>query len=487
MSALTKTQVPGNSATGEAARLRAGEVSALELANTSIDRAAEVEPRINAISWERFEEARAEAAAIDRGELPPGVSADAPFLGVPILLKDHRCSAAGQENRTGTVALTAERRTWNVDSHVYRSLRRLGFVVLGRTTSPEFATAFVTESVASGVTRNPISLGHTSGGSSGGSASAVAAGVVSVAHATDGGGSIRVPASTCGLVGLKPSRGRLSVGPTAAESWGGATVEGVLVRTAQDAAAVTSGMARPFSGDPYVAPGRLPAACPRLDQLLSIGVMDRAPGGDAFASTEVSSVLNAVAGVLADHGHRVEPVHPEALDEDYQSRFEIMMAADVELLARSVEEVAGRPFAVGELAPRNERIRELAGRMAAVDYLEARHWLEAWGYRFAQWWEGGADVLVLPTLGGLPAAAGVDPRNDADIMDRVRLMQPMTSFANVAGLPAVSLPLGASAEGLPIGIQFVAPLGREDVLLALAAFFEESGPWFGPAQLGLEI
>lgn len=264
-------------------------------------------------------------------------------------------------------------------------------------------------------------------------------------------------------------------------------MEGVLVRTAQDAAAVTSGMARPFPGDPYVAPGRLPAACPRLDQLLSIGVMDRAPGGDAFASTEVSSVLNAVAGVLADHGHRVEPVHPEALDEDYQSRFEIMMAADVELLARSVEEVAGRPFAVGELAPRNERIRELAGRMAAVDYLEARHWLEAWGYRFAQWWEGGADVLVLPTLGGLPAAAGVDPRNDADIMDRVRLMQPMTSFANVAGLPAVSLPLGASAEGLPIGIQFVAPLGREDVLLALAAFFEESGPWFGPAQLGLEI
>lgn len=458
-------------ACAQAAAIRDGLVSARELAEASIARIEATNPELNALSWQRFEQALADCDGIDPA---------APFAGVPILLKDHRCTAAGQETRYGTTALAAERIPGSTDSNIYRAIADAGFVVLGRTTVPEFATAFVTESQACGVTRNPRATDRTPGGSSGGAAAAVAAGMVAVAHATDGGGSIRQPASACGLVGLKPSRGRVSLGPDAGESWAGATVEGVITRSVRDAAAVTSALARWFPGDPYSIAGPQPASAPQRIVAQRIGVMRRHPSGAPWPSGVVAAVVDQIAGVLSDRGHHVTDGFPRALDETaYQSYYDTIVDVDVELLARKVEAQLGRPFGDSELAPRNEEKRRRAQLLGAPGYLEARYWLSTWTYRLASWWQD-FDLLMTPTMGDLPAPVGTPaPRAEFDvgIVERSLQMTAMTNFANIGGLPAVSVPLGRTDSGIPIGVQFVGRHGAEDTLVALAADFEANGPW----------
>lgn len=457
-------------ACAQAAAVRDGTVSARELAEAAIARIGASNPELNALSWQRFEQALADCERVDPA---------APFAGVPILLKDHRCTAAGQETRYGTTALAAERVPGSTDSNIYRAIVDAGFVVLGRTTVPEFATAFVTESQACGVTRNPRATDRTPGGSSGGAAAAVAAGMVAVAHATDGGGSIRQPASACGLVGLKPSRGRVSLGPDAGESWAGATVEGVITRTVRDAAAVTSTLGRWFPGDPYSIAGPPLRGTPAGITPQRIGVMRRHPSGAAWPSSEVGAVVDEIAGVLADRGHRVANGHPPALEEvAYQSYYDTIVDVDVELLARKVEAQLGRTFADGELAPRNEEKRRRARSLGAPRYLEARYWLATWTYRLVSWWAD-FDLLLTPTMGDLPAAVGTTSAADFDasIVERSMQMTAMTHFANIGGLPAISLPLGRTDAGVPIGVQFIGRHGAEDTLLALAADFEANGPW----------
>lgn len=442
-------------------------MSARELAEASIARIEEANPELNAISWTRFDEALEEAS---------GVSGDAPFAGVPILLKDHRCTAVGHETRYGTTALVGERVLGTVDSNIYRAIIDAGFIVLGRTTVPEFATAFVTESEAHGVTRNPRALDRTPGGSSGGSAAAVAAGMVAVAHTTDGGGSIRQPASCCGLVGLKPSRGRMSLGPEAGESWAGASTEGVLARTVRDAAAVTSVLARWFPGDPYSIQG--PALSPAVGSVgpQRIGVMRQHPLGVTWPSADVSRVVDEAAAALAAFGHQVSDSSPAALAElDYQKHYDTMVAVDVDLLAKRVESQIGRPFAHGELAARNVEKRLLADSLSASQYLESRYWLATWNYRLASWWDD-FDVLVTPTMGDLPAFVS-DVVDDASIVARSVEMMGMTNFCNIGGLPAISVPLGRTEAGVPIGVQLVGRHAAESTLVALAADFEHNGPW----------
>lgn len=458
-------------ACGQALAVQDGLVSPRELVEASIARIEQVNPQLNAISWERFDKALTESDQVNPA---------APFAGVPILLKDHRCFAAGQETRSGTTALTTTPTPGQLDSNVYRAIVDAGFLVLGRTTVPEFATAFVTESQAAGVTRNPHALGHTPGGSSGGSAAAVASRMVAVAHSTDGGGSIRQPASACGLVGLKPSRGRISLGPEAGESWAGASVEGVLARTVRDAAAVTAALAVPFPGDPYwISEPQIPAA-PGSTGPLRIGVMRRHPSGSPWPSGEVATVVDTVAAVLSTRGHAVSDGFPQALTEaEYQLHYENIVAVDVELLARRFEGQLGRSIEAAEMAPRNAEKRRIAASLAAPEYLESRYWLATWSYRLASWWSD-FDLLMTPTMGDLPAlvgSPGTSEAMDAGIVARSAQMTVMTNFANIGGLPAISLPLGRSASGLPIGIQFVARCGDEATLLALATDFEANGPW----------
>ncbi|MGE0220724.1 amidase, partial [Mycolicibacterium sp.] len=376
-------------------------------------------------------------------------------------------------------ALTQTRVLGTVDSNIYRAIVDAGFVVLGRTTVPEFATAFVTESVAGGVTRNPRALDRTPGGSSGGSAAAVAAGMVAVAHTTDGGGSIRQPASCCGLVGLKPSRGRVSLGPEAGESWAGATVEGVLTRTVRDAAAVTAALARPFPGDPYSIGGPPIPTVPGEAAPQRIGVMRHHPSGTPWPSADVARVVDEVAAALSARGHRVSDGFPAALAEaEYLRHYDTMVAVDVELLAQRVEAQIGRSLADGELAPRNAEKRALAQSLGAPGYLASRYWLATWTYRLAEWWSG-FDVLLTPTMGNLPSLVGSGEVDDASIVARSVEMMGMTNFANIGGLPAISLPLGSTESGIPIGIQLVGRHADEHTLVALAADFERNGPWAG--------
>ncbi|MEV0355426.1 amidase [Nocardia sp. NPDC050697] len=460
-------------AVGTAAAVRAGEVTPAELVRAAAERIERADPALNALSWTRFEEALAEAG----GELPDG-----PFRGVPILLKDHRCLAAGQETRFGTAALTREPRPWHSDSNIYRAIRAAGFVVLGRTTTPELATALITESDAAGVTRNPDDPAFTAGGSSGGSAAAVAAGMVPVAHATDGGGSIRVPAAACGLVGLKASRGRVSLGPDTGESWGGATTEGMLCRTVRDAAATFEVISGHFPGDPYTAPALpipLSAALAEATPALRVGVLGALPGGAPFPDREAAALVDRIAGVLDGWGHRVAPAAPPALAAPhFGADFALLVAVDVELLARRIEAHAGLGRGELELAPRNTEHRARAAAAGSVDYLDARYRLGRWSAELARWWEREIDILVTPTLAGpLPLAGG-----DTGLEQRGVAMTPLTSYFNVSGQPAISLPLGRSASGLPLGIQLVAPYGREDLLVRLARDFEERGPWCPAGQ-----
>lgn len=457
-------------ACAQAAAIRDGTISARELTEAAISRTEATNPVLNALSWERFEQAVQDCERVDL---------TAPFAGVPILLKDHRCTAIGQETRYGTTALTDKRVLGNVDSNIYRAIVEAGFIVLGRTRVPEFATAFVTESETGGVTRNPRALERTPGGSSGGAAAAVAAGMVAVAHATDGGGSIRQPASCCGLVGLKPSRGRISLGPDAGESWAGATVEGVITRTVRDAAAVTAALARRFPGDPYsIADVLSPEPCRGYP--LRIGVLRHHPSGAPWPSADVTAVLEKVATVLTDRGHQVTDGFPAALTEtELQSHYDTIVDVDVELLARRVEAQLGRPLDDAELAPRNAEKRSRARSLGAPGYLESRYWLSSWTYRLASWWTD-FDLLLTPTMGNLPALVGSEgtvSERDAGIVARSVEMTAMTNFANVGGLPAISLPLGRTAAGVPIGMQFVGRLGAEDTLVTLATEFEAHGPW----------
>jgi len=450
--------------------VRSGEVSPAELVSEAIGRIEEADPALGALSWTRFDEAMDEA----RGQLPDG-----PFRGVPILLKDHRCLAAGQETRFGTGALAARPKPWDVDSNIYRAIRDAGFVVLGRTTTPELATALVTESSEGDVTRNPIDIAYTPGGSSGGSAAAVAAGMVPVAHATDGGGSIRVPAAACGLVGLKASRGRVSLGPETNESWAGATTEGMLCRTVRDAAATYDVLARHFPGDPYTAPA-LPMQATRARTVatapLRIGVLRRMPDGSAFPDPAVTELVDRIAGILDGWGHQVVEARPPALAAaHFAADFALMIAVDVELLARRIEGHLGIERGTLDLADRNADNRRRAAAVSRADYLAARYRLGRWTGELAQWWERNVDILLTPTLAGPLALAGAD--SGIGLEERSAGMAPLTSFFNVSGQPAISVPLGRSANGLPMGIQFAGPYGREDLLVQLARDFEERGPW----------
>src|SRR5215831_10544103 len=230
-------------AVGQAELVRRGEVSPAELVEAAIDRIEKVNPALDAVVRTRFDQARAEAA----GDLPDG-----PFRGVPILLKDLGCLVAGEPTSFGVAALRDV--VWPVTSYLATLFQRAGFVALGRTNSPELGTTITTEAKGFPPSRNPWHVEHSSGGSSGGAAAAVASGMVAVAHGSDGGGSIRVPASACGLFGLKPTRARISQGPGATEGWGGSSTDGVLVRTVRDCAAILDVISARMPGEPYYAP-----------------------------------------------------------------------------------------------------------------------------------------------------------------------------------------------------------------------------------------
>jgi amidase len=462
---------PPQDALEQADDVRSGRRTASDLLEQAIARIESIDDRVGAVIHRRFERARREAAS----PLPSG-----PFRGVPLLIKDAVCHSAGDPFHCGMGLLRDREWTAPDDSYLAARFKRAGFVLVGRTNVPELATAYTTEPDAYGHTRNPWATDRSAGGSSGGSAAAVAAGMVAVAHGNDMGGSIRVPASECGVVGLKPSRGRTSLGPRFGQYWAMLTHEGVLTRSVRDTAAVLDAIAGPEPGDPCVAPA---ASRPYLAEVsddsvgLRVAVRTEIPIERAAPHPACATAVQQVARCLAEIGHRVEPVDMPALDDEGMvAPFGDVFAACV---ARDLDRwggVLGVSIGADDVEPRNWMLAERGRAVDARRYLGAVEYLEGYARRVcASWSAGGFDVLLTPTIPQPPPPLGTLP-HEPDMAQVADLGQFTCPF-NVTGQPAISLPLGTDERGLPVGVQLVAEYGREDLLLRLGAQLERAMPW----------
>jgi amidase len=455
-------------ATSLAALIRSGQASPLELVDDAIARVQRHDPTINAVIHERFDAARAEAM---------GVIPDGPFRGVPFLVKDLGCEIAGEPNSLGNQALKDADVRATTDSYLYRSFREAGLITLGRTNTPELGGTITTEPVAFGPSRNPWNPEYSTGGSSGGSAAAVAAGMVPVAHASDGGGSIRVPASECGLVGLKPSRGRITSGPALGEGWAGATTDGVVSRSVRDSAAMLDVMSGRHTGDPYTAapPARPFAAEVGADPgRLRIGL---APDHAGVQTDPVCVAAVEAAGTLLEGlGHDVEIAQPAAFfDSGFSRHFVTVVAVATAVDFSTMGATIGRPITEVDVEPSNWVMGSIGRAIPAADYVHSINWLHAWSRRLQAWWED-FDLLVSPVIAVPPPPIGW--LSDPDLgTERLTSIIQFTPQFNMSGQPAMSLPVHWSPDGLPVGVQFVGPIDDEALLLRVAAQIEAAAPW----------
>jgi amidase len=469
-------------ALAQAELVRAGELTPEELVEAAIARIAGEDSgrsdELRSVVSSRFERARAEA----RGPLPPG-----PFRGVPILLKDLGASSAGDPLYEGMSALSRRDHRTPGDSYVVAKLRAAGFVVVGKSATPELGLLPTTEPLAFGATRNPYDLSRSPGGSSGGAAAAVAAGLVPIAHASDGGGSIRIPASCCGLVGLKPSRGRVSLGPDRSAIGAGLVTEAAVTRSVRDAAALLDVIAGPMPGDlgPLPAPSEPFSRAAQLEPgRLRVAACSHffGPAGErASAAPACEEALDHAARLFERLGHRVEAAaYPPFEAPGHARAFRVIWAEMARVSLKGWERVLGERLGEHDVEPTTwalaSRPSSPEARRDALAHLRetARRGLALWG---------DYDLLLTPTLAAPPPPLGrfLDP---ATALDRAARLSPFTAALNVSGEPAISLPLWRDGDGLPIGVQLAAPLGREDLLLAIAAQLERAQPFDHAATRG---
>jgi amidase len=463
-------------ATEQARLVREGEASPSELVEDAIERLEQLNPQLNAVIHPLLDQAR-EAAA---GDLPAG-----PFRGVPYLVKDFSCYMAGVPVHEGMRAVRDAGYVSDHDMLMTQRLRGAGLVILGRTNTPELGILPTTEPVAYGPTHNPWDLERSPGGSSGGSAAAVAAGIVAAAHGNDGGGSIRIPASHCGLVGLKPSRARVSLAPDFGDVLYGLVVDLALTRSVRDAAGILDVMHGAAPGDPYAAP---PPDRPYIEEVgadpgrLRIGLMTAPPGGQFETDPECVAAAEAAAALLEGLGHSVERSHPSELDDQEQiANFLVRWTAGVDWNLKYWSAAIGRDLGAEDVEPCTWALVELGRTHSAGDLLLAIEHAQASSRRIASWWaDDGFDLLLTPTCAEPPPRLGefeAPPDNPAAPIMRSIPFATFTAAFNTTGQPAISLPLHMTADGLPVGVQLVAPYGREDVLLRVAAQLEEARPW----------
>ena len=479
-------------ATGLAELVRRGEVSPLELVDTAIARIERLNPELNAVIHRMDSVARRTAQEPLR---------EGPFRGVPFLVKDLLAMVQGEPFQCGSAFLRGVLAPH--DSELVRRYRRTGVVLLGKTNTPEFGLTPVTEPAAFGPTLNPWDPSRSSGGSSGGSAAAVASGMVPIASGGDGGGSIRIPASCCGIFGLKPTRARVPMGPDFGEIWQGAVVEHVLTRSVRDSAAMLDAIAGPDPGAPYVAPAR---ERPFLDELA------REPGPLRIAFTarpwlgstvhpDCIAALQDAARLLESLGHTVEEASPELDGPSFARAFLTMICTELAGDLREAERAVGRRARPRDLEPATWALALLGRTLPAADLTAALRLLQRTGRRVAPFFAR-YDLLVTPTvsapplrsgalqptarerrllqlLGGMQSGtllrwAGVLEQTAAKVFEWI----PWTPVINATGQPAMSLPLYWNAEGLPIGVHVIARFGDEATLFRLAAQLERARPWF---------
>lgn len=449
-------------ATAQFELIRSGQVSARELVEAAIGRIEAADPSLNAVIHTSFDEAR-----------------DRP--GVPFLVKDVLATEAGRPYHCGLRAARDGGFRAAADSWLVQRYRQAGFAVLGRTNTPELATTVTTEPLAYGPTRNPWDPTRSPGGSSGGSAAAVASGMVAAAHGNDMGGSIRVPASHCGLVGLKPSRARTSLAPDFGEFWGPITHQHVLTRSVRDCAAVLDATAGPAPGDPYTA---APPVRPWVDEVaiepapLRIGYRTALPDGTSPHLEVVAAVESAVR-LLDALGHRVAPAGLAALDEPVLGDvLPILFGSVVAHDADRWSTALGHDV-TPELEPMNATLAELGRSVTATQWLSGLEALQSWSRRMAAAWSD-LDLVLVPVTPELPPPLGEmapDAKDPFELLTDLTRMVTFTIPFNVTGEPALSLPLHRTATGLPVGVQLVAPMGREDLLFRLAGQLEHARPW----------
>jgi amidase len=472
-------------ATAQSALVRAGDVKPRELVEAAIAHIETVNPTVNAVIHPRFER------ALDEASDP----ADGPFRGVPIVVKDHDGPLDGEPYHHGNRLLRASGAVADHDSWLIARLKAAGFIVVGKTNTPEFGLLPTTEPTAYGPTRNPWDTRRSSGGSSGGTAAAVAAGMVALGHGGDGGGSIRIPASMCGLFGLKPTRGRVSLGPDTGEDWSGLVVRHVITRSVRDSASVLDVLAGAMHGDPYAAaPPPRPFAREVGDERrrLRIGVRaSRAPAGLAEVAPECVDAATDAAELLQSLGHDVVDDSPDALDDlAALASFSVIQATAVAHDVDALSRVAGRAVGPDDVESLTWALHEAGRAISAAEYVAAREVMHAWSRRVAPWWnrDGGFDLLLTPTTAEPAPLLGdidADGPNPERALARIVPFGIFTAPFNVTGQPAVSVPLRTSA-GLPIGVQLVAASGREDLLLRVAAELETARPWPGVAPTAID-
>ncbi len=466
----TVSELLYRSAVELAAMIRGGELGARELVQASLTRIDELEPKINAFTHVCHEAALAAAQEVRAGDARP-------FAGVPIAIKDNRPVTGlpitmGSDLFADVVA--------DHDAFCVRRLRDAGFVIVGKTTLPEMGILPTTESRRFGPTRNPWDLGRTPGGSSGGSAAAVAAGMVPIAHGNDGGGSIRIPAACCGLVGLKPARGRVSVGPDSGQSF--LVSDGVLTRSVRDTAAVLDVLAGYEPGDGNWAP---PAPGPYSELAdvdpgrLRIGLALNPPLDGAVLDPACETAARDAATLLESLGHQVEPVAPPWSGPGLLADFTRAFGPEISMATLIGARLAGREPTPDDVEPLTWIMWERARAQDSLTLLSAQATLERVARRLVESLAE-FDVVLTPALARRPVATGEIHGRGPDPWGNYRrsgYFTPYTAILNVTGQPAISVPLYEGDDGLPNAVQLIGPPAREELLLAIAAQLEQALPW----------
>jgi amidase len=450
--------------------VRSGEVSARELVEVSLARIEQLNPELNA-----FVEIDAEGALAAAAEIAP--DDPRPFAGVPIAIKNNR-PVSGLRFTYGC-SLMSEHRA-NSDVSVVRRLREAGFVIVGTTTLPEYAIQPTTEARLFGPTRNPWDLERTPGGSSGGAAAAVAAGMIPVAHGTDGGGSLRIPAACCGLVGCKPARGRVSLAPQRGEAL--LDIDGVLTRTVSDTAAILDVLAGYELGDANWAPPPpepFAAAALKPPGRLRIAATTLSPAADAVVDPLCARAVADAAGLLRSLGHEVVEVEPPWREDGLKELFGMVFSIQIGLTIAYSGSVAGREPTAADMEPMSWAIYSMVGQLSAVLGVGAVARLQNFCRRLIAFLDP-YDALLTPALAERPLALGALDTTAPEPMSaftNAGLFTPFTPLFNASGQPGISLPLYQGEDGLPLGVQLVGRPAGEAALLALATQLEDALPW----------
>ena len=454
---------------GLAALVQQGEVSPNELVAAAFDAIERLNPDLNAVIHTMEDHAE---AVLREGP------ADGPFHGVPFLAKDLMISYAGIP--TGGACRLTDGFTRDYDSDLVTRFKASGIVTIGKTNTPELGMNASAEPVLTGPTHNPWRLGLVAGGSSGGSGAAVAAGIVPMAHANDGGGSTRIPATCCHLVGLKQTRGRNPAGPDYGEIWGGLVSEHIVSRSVRDTAAMLDCTAGPSVGDPYWAP---PPERPFLEQVgrdpgrLRIAVTDIAASGDPVHE-ECKGAVAETAKVLASLGHDVEAAAPDYDAAGFADAFVTIMTAHCAAFMEDMAAHMGRPLDNDTLERVNLWVLEEGRKGTSRDYCRALYELNRICRQVAPFFET-YDVLVTPGTATPPPPLGflfADHPGD-EVWERMRAFTPFTHIYNGTGQPAMSVPATLTEDRVPLGVQLVARYAADGLLISLASQLEEAQPW----------